>query len=48
MLAGRSLTLAEVRAMTIPEIKAFVDILTGKVSPSSRGRRIVPVRRKGR
>jgi len=48
-LAGRGMTLSEVRAMTMPEIKSFVDILTGKAAaPSSGGRRFVPVRRKGR
>lgn len=34
--------------MTMPEIESFVSILSGKPGPSGTGRRMVPVRRKGR
>ncbi|KAF0235348.1 MAG: hypothetical protein FD177_102 [Desulfovibrionaceae bacterium] len=47
-LAGRAFSRAEIRAMTMPEIESFVSILSGKPGPSGTGRRMVPVRRKGR
>lgn len=47
-LAGRAFSRAEIRAMTMPEIESYVSILSGKPGPSGTGRRMVPMRRKGR
>ena len=48
MLAGGSFRLAEIRRMSMPEINSFVAILTGKHTSTGKGRRIMPMRRKGR
>jgi len=49
-LAGRAFSRAEIRAMTMPEIETYVSILSGKPGAVSggNGRRMVPMRRKGR
>jgi hypothetical protein len=46
-LAGKNITITDVRAMTMPQIETYIALLTGKTSAP--GRHIVPARRgKGR
>ena len=47
-LAGKSFSLTDIRAMTMPEADTYIRLLTGKPAPGGSGdRRLVPARRKG-